>query len=117
MKIQLKTGEEIELQISSLILEYIEDYEGGIDRLLKDAEGEKDERGYTRTMYATNHLLYCIIASNYEEELTPKQAIRLVKLEDVEKIILYAKKELEKIKSEEILKESNKKENIRYPKH
>ena len=87
MEIELKNGEKLTLEVSPLILEYVEDYEGGIEQLKKDAQGQKDINGYTRKMYATNHLLYAMIASNYNEPLTYRQAVRLVKLEDVEKII------------------------------
>lgn len=73
--------------MTSLFLEYIEDYEGGLEQLKKDAEGQKDKNGYTKTMYATNQILYAIIASNYDEPLTYRQAVRLVKLEDIESIV------------------------------
>lgn len=89
MEIELKTGEKLILEVTPLILEYIGDYKGGIEKLLKDAQGQKDENGYTRTMYATNQLLYAIIASNYDMHLTYRQAVRLVKLEDVAKIIEF----------------------------
>ncbi len=102
MEIELKNGEKLNIEISSLILEYIEDYEGGLEQLLKDAEGRKDYQGYTRTMYAVNHLLYCIVASNYDKEITKRQAIKLIKLEDLTKIITFARKELEKFRPEEI---------------
>lgn len=89
MKIELKTGEEITLEVTPLLLEYIEDYEGGIEQLKKDAMGEKDKNGYSRSMYATNQIIYAAIASNYDEPLTYRQAVRLVKLEDIEKILQY----------------------------
>ena len=44
---------------------------------------------YTKTMYATNQILYATIASNYDEPLTYRQAVRLVKLEDVETIVNF----------------------------
>lgn len=87
LEIQLKNGENITLEVTPLFLEYIEDYEGGIKQLLKDAQGQKDKNGYTKTMYATNQLLYAIIASNYNTPLTYRQAVRLVKLEDIKQII------------------------------
>lgn len=87
MEIELKNGQKLILEVTSLLLEYIEDYEGGIEQLKKDAKGEKDEKGYTKSMYATNHIIYSIIASNYDEPLTYRQAVRLVKLEDVERIV------------------------------
>lgn len=86
MEIQLKNGETLILEVTSLMLEYIEDYKGGIEQLLKDAQGQKDKNGYTKRMYATNQLLYAVIASNYDKPLTYRQAVRLVKLEDIEKI-------------------------------
>ncbi len=89
MEIELKNGEKITLEVTSLFLEYIEDYEGGIEQLKKDAQGEKDKNGYTKKMYATNQLLYAIVASNYDEPLTYRQAVRLVKLEDIETIVEF----------------------------
>ena len=89
MEIELKNGQKMILEVTPLLLEYIEDYEGGIEQLKKDAKGEKDERGYTKAMYATNQILYSIIASNCDEPLTYRQAVRLVKLEDVEDIVNF----------------------------
>lgn len=89
MKIELKNGEKLNLEVTSLLLEYIEDYKGGVNQLLKDAQGEKNENGYTRSMYATNQLLYAVIASNYDKPLTYRQAVRLVKLEDIKYILNF----------------------------
>lgn len=89
MEIELKNGEKLILEVTPLLLEYIEDYEGGIEQLRKDAQGEKDKNGYTKTMYATNQILYSVIASNCDEPLTYRQAVRLVKLEDVERIVKF----------------------------
>ena len=94
MEIELKNGETLILEVSPLILEYLEDYKGGIEQLKKDAEGSKDTNGYTKTMYATNQLLYAVIASNYDTPLTYRQAVRLVKLEDVSKIIGFVIKNI-----------------------
>lgn len=99
MEIQLKNGETLILEVTSLMLEYIEDYKGGIEQLLKDAQGQKDKNGYTRTMYATNQLIYAIIASNYDQPLTYRQAVRLVKLEDVDKIVAFILKNIPSIKN------------------
>lgn len=89
MEIELKNGEKLILEVTPLLLEYIEDYEGGFEKLKKDAEGGKDKNGNTRRMYATNHILYAMIASNYDEPLTYRQAVRLVKLEDIENIVSF----------------------------
>lgn len=100
MKIELRTGEKLTLEVTPLLLEYLEDYEGGIEQLKKDAKGEKDKNGYSRSMYATNQILYSAIASNYDEPLTYRQAVRLVKLEDVEDILQYIIRSLPNNKSE-----------------
>ena len=94
MEIELKNGEKLILEVTPLLLEYIEDYEGGIEQLKKDGEGKKDENGNTRAMYATNHILYAVVASNYDEPLTYRQAVRLVKLEDVEKVVDFVVKNM-----------------------
>lgn len=86
MEIVLKNGEKLKLDMNSLILEYLEDYKGGIEQLRLDAQGQKDSEGYTRKMYATNQLVYAVIAANYDRPLSYRSAIRLVNIEDVEKI-------------------------------
>ena len=89
MEIELKNGEKLNLEVTSLLFEYLEDYQGGLEQLRKDVKGEKDTNGYTKTMYATNQLLYAVIASNYDKPLTYRQAVRLVKLEDITKIAQF----------------------------
>lgn len=89
MEIELKNGEMLKLEVTPLLLEYVEDYKGGIEQLVKDAKGQKNNEGYTRTMYASNQLLYAIVSSNYDTPLTYRQAVRLVKLEDIENIIEF----------------------------
>ena len=99
MEIDLKNGEKLILEVTPLILEYIEDYKGGIEQLKKDAQSQKDKNGYTKTMYATNQLLYAVIASNYDKPLTYRQAVRLVRLEDIERIADFVISELPSTKS------------------
>ena len=89
MEIELKNGEILKLEVTPLILEYLEEYKGGIEQLRQDAQGKRDANGYTKSLYATNQLLYAIIASNYDTKLTYRQAVRLVKLEDIEKIAQF----------------------------
>ena len=101
MEIELKTGEKLILEVTPLFFEYVEDYKGGIEQLQKDATGVKDKNGYTKTMYATNQILYAIIASNYDERLTYKQAVRLVKLEDIEGIVDFVIKNLQNLKKQD----------------
>ena len=103
MEIGLKNGEKLNLEVTSLLLEYVEDYKGGVNQLLKDAQGEKNENGYTRSMYATNQLLYAVIASNYDKPLTYRQAVRLVKLEDISRILNFIAENI----PDEILEQQN----------
>lgn len=102
MEIELKNGETLILEVSPLILEYVEDYEGGIEQLKKDAGGQKDANGYTKKAYATNQLLYAIIASNYDKPLTYRQAVRLVKFEDIPRIVNFANENIPEINNNEI---------------
>lgn len=104
MEIELKNGEKIFLEVTPLLLEYLEDYDGGVEQLKKDAKGVKDSNGYTRTMYAANQLIYALVASNYDKPLTYRQAVRLVKIEDMEEIADYVIKRLpdKETKTEEI---------------
>lgn len=106
MEIELKNGEKLILEVTPLLLEYIEDYEGGIEKLKEDAKGQKDENGYTRAMYATNHILYATIASNYDEPLTYRQAVRLVKLEDIERIMEFVTANVPEFKNQNILEKT-----------
>lgn len=94
MEIELKNGEKLILEVTPLMLEYVEEYKGGIEQLVKDAQGDVDENGYSKRMYAGNQLLYAIIASNYDQRLTYRQAVRLVKLDDMERIIEFIIKKL-----------------------
>ena len=37
-------------------------------------------------MLAVNHILYSVICSNYDEPLSYRQAVRLIQIDDMEKI-------------------------------
>lgn len=101
MEIQLRNGMEVNLEISSLTFEYLEDYEGGLEKLKKDAQSSKNK------MIAVNHLLYSIICSNIDEPLTYRQAIRLVDVKDIERIISWIIREFPE-NSQNIKNNSNK---------
>ncbi len=90
LEIELKTGENLILEVTPLFLEYVQDYEGGIEQLQRDSKS-LDE---SKNMYVANQLLYAIIASNYHKGLTYGEAVRLVKIEDMEKIINFINEEL-----------------------
>ena len=80
MQITLKNGENINLEITPLLLEYVEEYDGGIEQL------QKDIKSNDRAMLAVNHILYSVICSNYDEPLSYRQAVRLIQIDDMEKI-------------------------------
>ena len=86
MEITLKNGEKIKLEISGITLEYLEEYPNGIEQFKKDARGEVDSAGNTRKMSAVNQMIYAVIASNYDKPLTYRQAVRLVDINDYDRI-------------------------------
>ncbi len=83
MEITLRNGEKINLDWNPLVLEYLEDYEGGIEQLKIDVQ---DEKLRFRTF---NFILYCVVSVAYSEELTYKEAVSLVNINDIEKITTF----------------------------
>ncbi len=81
MEITLKNGEKILLDWNPIVLEYLEDYEGGIEQLKADI-GEKQLR--FRTL---NFVIYCMVSSVYPEELTYREAVSLVQVNDLDRIV------------------------------
>ncbi len=92
MEIELKTGEIIKLEIGILFLEYLDDYPGGAKKVIEDFENK------INFMYIANHFIYSAIASCYDSPLSYRQALRLVRLQDYEKIIDFISKNLDVIK-------------------
>ncbi len=94
LEIELRNGENLILEVTPLFLEYAEDYEGGIKKLQEDMKVlEEDSKGI-RVM---NHLLYAIVASNHKEELSYGEAVRLVKIEDIARIVGFINEELPEV--------------------
>ena len=83
MEITLRNGEVINLDWNPLILEYLEDYEGGIEQLKIDIQNKKQN---FRTF---NFMLYCVVSVAYPEELTYKEAVSLVDINDIERITTF----------------------------
>ena len=81
MEIELRNGKKIILEWSPIVLEYLEDYEGGIKQLINDLE--KEEYRF-RTF---NFIVYSIVSAVYPEELTYREIVSLVNINDLEKII------------------------------
>lgn len=92
MEITLRNGEKINLDWNPVVLEYLEEYDGGIEQIKKDIENEN-----TR-FRAFNSILYSAICAVYPEELTYKQAVGLVDINDIEKIADFIIKNMNQIK-------------------
>ncbi len=80
MEIVLRNGEKINLDWNPIFLEYLEEYDGGIEQLKKDIE----DKNYRFRVF--NSILYSLISASYPTQLTYKEAISLVDINDIEKI-------------------------------
>lgn len=80
MKIVLKNGENVDLDWNPIVLEYLEDYEGGIGKLIEDI---KDETCRFKTF---NFVIYSMLLAIYPKELSYRQAVSLVNINDYEHI-------------------------------
>ena len=80
MVITLRNGKNIELIWSFLILQYLEDYEGGLKQIQKDMKAKRN------LLKIESLFIYAAVRANYDEKVGYQEAIRLVKLEDVNKI-------------------------------
>lgn len=83
MEIILRNGEKVTLDWNPLVLEYLEEYEGGMEQLKKDIDN-KDCRFYT-----FNHILYSVISAVYPKELSYREAVSLVNINDLERIVVF----------------------------
>ena len=83
MEITLRNGENIVLDWNPIILEYLEEYEGGIEQLRKDVENKNCR---FRTF---NFIVYCVISAVYPEELSYTEAVSLVNINDLDKIVNF----------------------------
>ena len=81
MTIILKNGKKINLEWSLLVLEYLDDYEGGYEALIEEVKNSQS------IMFACNQIVYAVISANYDEPITYRQAISLVNVNDTQKII------------------------------
>ncbi len=83
MEITLRNGEIINLDWNPIILEYLEEYEGGIEQLRKDIENKNCR---FRTF---NFITYCVIAAVYPREISYTEAVSLVDINDLDKIVNF----------------------------
>lgn len=78
--ITLKNGKKIELVWSFLIMQYLEEYDGGIKGLKEDMRRKKNP------LKIQNLFIYAAVRANYDEPLSYQEAIRQVDFTDVKKI-------------------------------
>ena len=78
--ITLKNGKKIELEWSFLVMQYLEDYEGGLKQLKIDMKQKKN------LLKIEGLFIYAAVRANYDEKLGYQEAIRLVKMEDINTI-------------------------------
>lgn len=81
MEIKLKNSEMIHLEIGPLFIEYLDDYNGGLESLLEDFKNKNN------FFCIVNHFAYAIIASNYDKPLKYRECLRLIEITDLEKIV------------------------------
>lgn len=83
MKLELKNGQCIDLDWNPIVLEYLNDYVGGIEQMKKDISN------YNNLLYIANHLAYSVISANIDESLTFKDVMKLITPNDVDKILNF----------------------------
>ena len=84
--LKLKNGDNIKLEWSFLVLEYLEEYPGGMKAL------KKDMRSHTHEIKISNYFCYAVINANYEKKVTYEEAIKLIDLKALKQILEFIKK-------------------------
>ncbi len=102
MEIILRNGEKIKLDWNLMVLEYLEEYEGGLEQLKKDVEDK------SRRFRTFNFIIYCVISAIYPEELSYNEAISLVDINDLDKIVFFIIQNINNIKLENNLVDNEK---------
>ena len=85
----LKNGDKIELQWSFLIMQYLEDYEGGLKKLKADMQAKKN------LLKVQSLFIYSAVRANYDKKLGYQEAIRLVNVNDLSLINDFFKENFE----------------------
>ena len=91
MEICLKNGENIKIEISPLYLEYLDDYDGGINKLISDWKQQKNQ------LYITNFFVYAMIASCLSHPINYRDALKMIKMEDFDRVVIYLSENFEKV--------------------
>ena len=85
----LKNGDKIELQWSFLIMQYLEDYEGGLKKLKADMQAKKN------LLNVQSLFISSAVRANYDKKLGYQEAIRLVNVNDLSLINDFFKENFE----------------------
>lgn len=91
MIITLTNGVKVELKWSMLVLEYLEQYDGGLSQIKKDMKSK------THQLKLQNIMIYAAIRANYDEPLTYHETIRLFQFKDLNKINSFFEKNLQEL--------------------
>lgn len=94
----LKDGRQIQLEWSFLVLEYLDEYPGGVRAIQRAIKLHQNE------VKVTNMLCYAIIRANIKEPLTYEEVIRLLDLKTVRQILKFVEEnenELEEYKKKD----------------
>ena len=81
MEIILKNGEKLNLDWSPVVIEYLEDYDGGLKQLKNDLESKENP------FRIFNFIIYSFIAAVYPIDIGYREALSLVDPNDLEKIV------------------------------
>lgn len=106
----LKNSKHINLEWSFLVLEYLEEYPGGIRELRKDIKLKRNE------IKVNNMLCYAVVKANIDEVLTYNEIIKLLDLKAIRKILEFVKSNEEELsefkKKDQIYLKKNTKKNL-----
>lgn len=94
----LKNGKRVQLEWSFLVLEYLDEYPGGVRAIQKAMKLHQNE------IKLTNMLCYAIIRANIEEPLTYLEVIKLLDIKSVRTILKFVEeneKELSEYKKKD----------------
>ena len=81
--LKLKNGVNIKLEWNFLVLEYLEDYPGGLKGI------EKDMKTHMHEVRVSNYFCYAVISANYDKKVTYEEAIKLIDLKALKRILKF----------------------------
>ncbi len=88
MDLILKNGKKIKLHWSPLVYEYLEDYDGGLEKLLKDINSEN------YSFSVINFVIYCLISACSNTEMKYREALSLINPKDYNSLIEYVYRQI-----------------------